>query len=132
MKKITHRTWLLALSTLFIFFLLSQLIHPDWEALNEPGTQTYGDEIQAPEDVKAILSSSCFACHSDQNRLSWFDQITPASFPVASHIAKGRAVLNFSKWNELTPPQQKAQLFYSLNKILEKEMPLTSYTIQGV
>jgi mono/diheme cytochrome c family protein len=129
MEKITRRTWLWALPALFIFFLLSQLIQPDWETLNGTATQTAGAEIQAPEDVKAILNSSCFACHSDENRLSWFDQITPASFLVASHITKGKAALNFSKWNELTPPQQKAQLFYSLNKILEKEMPLASYTM---
>lgn len=129
MEKITRRTWLWALPALFIFFLLSQLIHPDWETLNGTATQTAGAEIQAPENVKAILSSSCFACHSDENRLSWFDKITPASFLVASHITKGKAALNFSKWNELTPPQQKAQLFYSLNKILEKEMPLASYTM---
>jgi len=127
MKKITRRTWLWAIPALFIFFLLSQLIQPDWETLNGTAAQVTGAGIQVPEDVMAILSSSCFACHSDENRLSWFDKITPANFLVASHIEKGKAVLNFSKWNELTPPQQKAQLFYSLNKILEKEMPLASY-----
>jgi mono/diheme cytochrome c family protein len=129
MEKITRRTGLWALPALLIFFLFIQLIHPDWETLNGTATQPAGTEIQVPEDVKAILSSSCFACHSDQNRLSWFDQITPVSFLVASHIKKGKAALNFSKWNELTPPQQKAQLFYSLNKILEKEMPLASYVM---
>lgn len=129
MEKITRKTGLWVIPVLFILFLLSQLIHPDWETLNGTATQTAGSEIQVPEDVKAILSSSCFACHSDQNRLSWFDQITPASFLVASHITRGKAALNFSRWNELTPPQQKAQLFYSLNKILEKEMPLASYVM---
>ena len=128
MKKTTRKTWQWILLSLITFFILIQLVHPNWEK-NGSTTQAPLTEIQAPDDVKAILSHSCFACHSNENHLSWFDKITPANFLVASHIEKGKAALNFSEWNKLTPPQQKAQLFYSLNKILEKEMPLASYVM---
>ena len=129
MKKTIRKTWLWALLALIVFFFFIQLIHPDWEKIIGSTSQPTASEIHAPENVKIILSNSCFACHSDQNRLSWFDKITPANFLVASHIQKGKAVLNFSEWSKLTPPQQQSELFYSLNKIIENEMPVASYAM---
>lgn len=87
------------------------------------------DLAGVPEEVNAIISRSCFDCHSSQTRLSWYDQITPFNFIVASHIRKGKSVLNFSEWDSLTTPQQSAALYYALNKILVKEMPLPAYTL---
>lgn len=81
-----------------------------------------------PEEVNSILRQSCFNCHSTETNLEWYDKITPANFLVYNHIKKGRNALNFSNWDSLSPAQQNAKLYYSLNKILEEEMPLPSYT----
>ncbi|MFA5327603.1 MAG: heme-binding domain-containing protein [Prolixibacteraceae bacterium] len=129
MKKITRKKWLWGVSALMVVFLAIQLVHPDWKKIVKPETMQKSAEIHAPENVKSILKNSCFACHSNETQLSWFDKITPANFLVASHIKKGKAALNFSDWDKLTPPQQKGELYYSLNKILEKEMPLASYAM---
>ena len=34
-------------------------------------------ELQVPTEVRRILDKSCYSCHSDQLRLSWFDHIVP-------------------------------------------------------
>lgn len=81
-----------------------------------------------PAEVNAIIRNSCFNCHSTETNLEWYDKLTPANFFVYDHIQKGRHAMDFSKWDSLTPAQQNAKLYYSLNKILEGEMPLPSYT----
>jgi heme-binding protein len=32
-------------------------------------------ELQAPPEIRHIFDKNCYACHSDQLRLSWFDHI---------------------------------------------------------
>lgn len=86
------------------------------------------DLTNVPKEVNDILRNSCFACHSNENRLNWYDKITPANIIVNSHIEDGRKALNFSNWDSLEKPQQNATLYYSFNKILSGEMPLASYT----
>jgi len=39
-------------------------------------------EIDAPPAIKNILEKDCYSCHSDQRRLSWFDQIVPGYWLV--------------------------------------------------
>lgn len=80
------------------------------------------------DEVNSILRISCFDCHSTETDLAWYDNLTPANFLVYDHIRKGRQAIDFSKWDSLTPAKQNATLYYSINKILEGEMPLPSYT----
>ena len=53
-------------------------------------------ELQAPPEVKHILEKDCYSCHSDQRRLSWFDQIVPAYWLVRQDVLSARERLNFS------------------------------------
>lgn len=86
-------------------------------------------DIQAPQEVGQILRKSCYNCHSNETQLIWFDEITPAYWIVASDVKRARKALNFSEWDKLTPPQQKANLYLSLNQILFRKMPLSRYTL---
>ncbi|MFI2742206.1 heme-binding domain-containing protein [Zhouia sp. PK063] len=123
MKRNKIPFWLWMVVGLLLFLGILQCFQP-----HIPQAAVTG-EIQAPPPVKRILKNACFNCHTNQTELSWFDHISPASFLVADHIEKGRKALNFSEWDQLTPPQQKAKLYDALNKILQQEMPLQSYTL---
>lgn len=115
--------------TIFVLILLAicvgflQFIKPQ-----EPQYVPVKNLTAIPEEVNSIIRNSCFNCHSTETELEWYDKFTPANFFVYDHIRKGRNVLDFSKWDSLAPAQQNAKLYYSLNKILEGEMPLSSYT----
>ncbi|SEK79664.1 cytochrome P460 family protein [Parapedobacter koreensis] len=102
---------------------LLQFIGPE-----EPEYQPVNDLTGIPQEVNAIIRSSCFDCHSTQTELRWYDKLTPANYIVSNHIAKGREALDFSTWDSLAPADQNTKLYYSLNKILQGEMPLFSYT----
>lgn len=82
-----------------------------------------------PLDVAKILQNSCFDCHSSQTYLHWYDKITPVNFWVSKHIQTGRKSFNFSGWDTLSPMQQTTFIYYGLNKIIRKEMPLSFYTM---
>lgn len=118
MKKATK-----ILILLIATFLVMQMFRPKYPdstpAKNLRGVQN---------EVNTILEKACFDCHSSNVNLLWYDKITPFNFMVASDVEKGRKALNFSKWDSLTTPQQNAQLYYALNKVLAGEMPLPAYT----
>lgn len=118
-KKKAGRIVLLLLTV----FVGIQFIRPSIH--NSAATQS----LNLPPEVEAIIRTSCYDCHSNQTRLKWFDEMAPAYWLVASHVKEGRAALNFSDWDKFAPGDQKAQLYYSLNKILQQEMPLPGYSM---
>jgi hypothetical protein len=115
------RKTLVTLSILISGFIIIQFIRPKVE--NPPVT---GD-IQTPADVKNILRRACYDCHSNETQLKWFDKISPVYWQVSEHIKAGRKGLNFSEWNKLAPPDQKAKLWESVNQIALGAMPIKDY-----
>jgi mono/diheme cytochrome c family protein len=110
----------IVLSAAFLFLML-QLARP--ELTSSPATA----ELEAPQSVKQILKQSCYACHSNERRLSWFDEIVPAYWLVAHDVKEARTHLNFSELGSKSPSQQRAALFQAVNFIRAGVMPLPSY-----
>jgi hypothetical protein len=102
-------------------FLGIQFIRPAIE--NPPATA----ELQAPPEVKQILQNSCYNCHSNETKLSWFDQIAPARWLVAKDVKEARSHVNFSEIGKLPAAQQKGILFEAVNQIQLGAMPLPAY-----
>jgi hypothetical protein len=111
----------LALAMVSAFALL-QLIRPDIPS--GPATA----EMQAPPQVRHILEKSCYSCHSDQRRLSWFDEVAPAYWLVRHDILTARAQLDFSTLGSKPTAAQKATLFEAVNMIQLGAMPLPMFT----
>jgi len=84
-------------------------------------------EIQAPPEVRAILRSSCYNCHSNETRLPWFDQVVPAYWLVHHDVLEARRHLNFSEIGSQPAAKQKAVLYEAVNFIQMGAMPLPSY-----
>jgi hypothetical protein len=84
-------------------------------------------DLQVPAEVKQILTTSCYNCHSNQTVLSWFDQPTPAYWLVVRDVRKGRAHLNFSEIGKLPAAQQQGILFEAVSQIELGAMPLPAY-----
>jgi hypothetical protein len=107
---------------LALVFLLLQLVRP--KLTNPPATA----DFEAPADVKEILRKACYACHSNETRLSWFDEIVPAYQLVASDVKRGRMVLNFSELGAQPKARRNAVLFEAASQIQMGAMPLSRYT----
>lgn len=86
-------------------------------------------EINLPDSIKTVLKQSCFNCHSNQTQLGWYDAIAPISWLVKKDVDRAREAMNLSQWNDLTPSQQKGQLWAIFNMIKSHKMPLLRYRL---
>jgi hypothetical protein len=84
-------------------------------------------ELQAPAEVKRIVEKSCYSCHSNQRRLSWFDQIVPGYWLVRHDILTAREHLNFSALGARPAAAQNAALYEAVNMIQLGAMPLATF-----
>jgi hypothetical protein len=112
--------WMVA--TLCLVGVGIQFIRP--ELPNPPVTA----DLQAPADVKQVLRTACYNCHSNETRLSWFDQLAPAYWMVRQHVTDGRKKLNFSEIGKWPVAQRQAILFESVSQIELGAMPLPAYS----
>ena len=109
-----------ALAFLVVLAVL-QLIRPTIPA--RPATS----EVQAPNGVRQILNRSCYSCHSDERRLSWFDQIVPAYWLVRHDVLTARSRLDFSTLGSRPAAAQEAALYEAVNMIRLGAMPLPRF-----
>ena len=84
-------------------------------------------ELDAPPEIRHILEKDCYSCHSDQRRLSWFDQIVPSYWLVRHDILTAREHLNFSTIGSKPAAAQKATLYEAVSMIQLGAMPLPQF-----
>ncbi|HUJ73109.1 MAG TPA: heme-binding domain-containing protein [Verrucomicrobiae bacterium] len=106
----------------FVAIVAIQFIRP---AISHPMVTA---DLTAPPEVKHILRTSCYDCHSNETQLAWFDEIVPAYWLVASDVKNARSRLNFSEIAKLPLAQQKAALYEAVDQIQLGAMPLPAYT----
>lgn len=103
-------------------FALLQLVHP------RIPTKSAMDELQAPPELRQVIEKDCYSCHSDERRLSWFDQIEPAYWLVRRDVLTAREHLDFSTLGSKSSAVQKATLYEAANMIQLGAMPLPRFT----
>ena len=82
-----------------------------------------------PENIKQLLKTSCYDCHSNESTYPWYTNIAPISWWVKQHINEAREELNFSEWGTFTEKRKKHKLEECFEMVEEGEMPLKSYLI---
>ena len=115
------RGWVRVLGAGAVLFLLIQGFRPSIP--QRPAAA----EIQVPSQVHAILARDCYACHSDERRLAWFDEVQPAYGLVRKDILAARARLNFSTIGSQPKAVQQGALYESVAMMQLGVMPLDRY-----
>lgn len=82
-----------------------------------------------PQNVKAILTQSCYDCHSNNTRYPWYSRIQPGAWYMARHIKKGKEELNFSTFGDYSARKQRNKFRAMAGQVKDGEMPLSSYTL---
>ena len=114
---------------LLIIFLAMQLYRPDKNTSPDTDHLTlFLTETNPPEEVKAILKTSCFDCHSNQTRYPWYNNIAPVSWWLDGHIEEGKEHFNVSDWANYSGKKKDHKLEEVIETVEEGEMPLDSYT----
>ncbi|HID70885.1 MAG TPA: heme-binding protein [Desulfobacterales bacterium] len=86
-------------------------------------------DLQAPDDIKTMLTTSCYDCHSNQTVWPWYSYVAPISLQLNSHIKQGRERLNFSTWGEYTVKEQKELASSVVREVSVGNMPKFPYTL---
>lgn len=86
-------------------------------------------ELSAPPEVRAILQTSCYDCHSNSTRWPWYSQVAPVSWWISDHVREGREHLNFSIWWTYSASERREHAEEILEEIEDGEMPPLSYTL---
>ena len=88
-----------------------------------------GSDVDAPDDVKAILRRACYDCHSHETRWPWYSYVAPVSWYVTDHVEEARGDLNFSRWPTFDFEAQDLAFDDIREQVSTGEMPLESYLL---
>ena len=80
-----------------------------------------------PVPVRAILQRACGDCHSENTIWPWYAHIPPISLQIHSDVAKGRAFLDLSKWNDYTEGERRGFTVAIRAAIQNHRMPPPKY-----
>lgn len=93
----------------------------------ESGPGSLVELHRAPPDLRRMLETSCYDCHSNHTRYPWYAEVQPAGWFLAWHVRDGKKALNFSEFGKLGDAAQAKRLQYMAEAMQERAMPLGSY-----
>lgn len=83
----------------------------------------------ASAEVKRILVTACYDCHSNNTRYPWYADLQPVGWWLANHVKEGKRHLNFSEFGAYTAKRQAKKLEDICDELKDRGMPLKSYTL---
>jgi len=89
LRRVPHHVWRPFIISVVVNIIGLQFARPAIK--NTPVTA----ELKAPPQVREILRTVCYDCHSNETKLAWLVQIVPAYWLVASDVNNARRHLNF-------------------------------------
>ena len=116
------------LISLLVVLVIAQFFGPEKNDGDMATVASFLEETNPPQDVKKILETTCFDCHSAKSTYPWYNAITPVNYWLDEHIQDGKKHLNFSKWNEYSLKKKEHKMDELHEEVEEGEMPLNSYT----
>jgi hypothetical protein len=114
---------------LAVVLIAIQFFQPLWNQSDEVTASHIERVYNVPQNVKAILTQSCYDCHSNNTRYPWYSRIQPGAWYMARHIKKGKEELNFSTFGEYSARKQRNKFRAMAGQVKDGEMPLSSYTL---
>jgi len=89
--------------------------------------QDIGSDRPLPAEVRSLLRTSCFDCHSNETRWPWYATVFPASWLVARDVSTARGQMNFSRWMGYNVFDRADMLDDICSELREGKMPLRPY-----
>ena len=84
-------------------------------------------DFRGSAEVVSVLRRACYDCHSNETVWPWYSRVAPLSWVIVHDVNEGRAVLNFSTWNQLSPEKQAEAMNESWEAVAEGKMPTWYY-----
>ncbi|MCK5442645.1 MAG: heme-binding domain-containing protein [Maribacter sp.] len=117
----------IALAVLIVLIAM-QFYRPKKNSTQGNHTITFITETNPSPEIKKLLESSCYNCHSNNTKYPWYNDIAPISYWLANHIKEGKGHLNFSEWEGYSSKKKDHKLEEVIEVMDEEVMPLREYT----
>ncbi len=125
MKKFFKRLLLV----LLVVFIVIQFFRPEKNISAGISPNDITTKYAVPQDVMAVLKTSCYDCHSNNTVYPWYNNIQPVAWWLKNHVDEGQRGLNFSEFASYRIGRQYRKLEEINKEVKEGEMPLSSYTL---
>lgn len=116
------------LVTLLVILVAIQFYRPEKNNADYRDVAAFETETKPSKDVKIILESKCYDCHSNKTKYPWYAEVAPFSLWVADHVEEGNEHFNVSKWEIYDDKKRDHKLDELIEEVEEGEMPLDEYT----
>jgi mono/diheme cytochrome c family protein len=113
---------------LLVIFVGMQFFRPEKNQAEGDYVAAFIAETQPSPEVKGILKTACFDCHSANTEYPWYNNVAPVSYWLAEHIKDGKKHLDFSDWANYTDKKKDHKLEEVVEEVKKGEMPLNEYT----
>src|ERR1041385_4701794 len=117
MKKISAKKKQIGIA-LLVLLIIIQFIRPG----KNNGIASSQNDIThftaVSPQVKTILETSCYDCHSNHTDYPWYNNIQPVAWWLANHVNKGKREINFSEFNSYRI-RRKIRKFYEIAEQLQ-------------
>ncbi|MHA7057857.1 heme-binding domain-containing protein [Aquimarina sp. M1] len=124
MKNVLKKVGLL----LLVVLVVMQFVRPDKNEAGYESVAYFENEAKPTPEIKEILKSNCYDCHSNQTVYPWYAEIAPVSYWLADHVEEGKEHFNMSDWEQYSVKKKDHKLEELIEEVEEGEMPLSSYT----
>jgi mono/diheme cytochrome c family protein len=117
--------WIKTLIVLAVVFGLIQLIpygrnHTNPAVILEPKWDN--------TTTKALVTRTCYDCHSNETTWPWYSNIAPASWLIQHDVDEARLYLNFSEWSS-DPTASQELMGAAVQAINSGKMPPLQFLI---
>lgn len=113
---------------ILLVILVAQFFGPEKNDGDIASVESFFADTNPPEDVKLILKTACFDCHSYYTRYPWYNKVTPVNYWLDGHIRHGKGNFNASKWNDYSDKKKDHKLEELMELVEARDMPLESYS----
>ena len=110
-----------------VVLIAMQFRSPQYDLAPVPPGATLQASLHPDAHIQKMLDKSCASCHSAERPAPWYGYVWPVSRLVESDIRRGRARLDFSGWDNLSPEMARIRLLDACLMMRKGRMPLWYY-----
>ena len=114
---------------LLIILVALQFFRPARNFSAGPSPNDIAAQPSTPPEVRHLLETACYDCHSNHTRYPWYAQVQPIGWGLAYHIRSGKRHLNFSEFAAYPAKRAAARLDTAIDEVTDHGMPLFSYRL---
>lgn len=113
---------------ILVLLVAIQFVRPAKNNGAAEGEQDIAHFVAVSPEIKTILKTSCYDCHSNHTNYEWYHEIMPFGWVAAHHVDEGKHHLNFSDFSGFSAKKIDHKLEETVEEVQEHEMPLGLYT----